>query len=187
MFYFICWIIKVIINLFFNGIQGLVIHNIILHKENEILKRKTTKRIKFKFTGRLFYSVFYKLSHKIKDYVVLVKPETILRWYKCLIKKFWTFPSNKSRIGRPPVSGEIKRLILEIKNKNLYWGYLGLQGELLKLGIKLDKITIRNILLDFRRKGEIKKGITWSQFLKSHIKSIYAMDFFTVDMTERIS
>ncbi len=57
-------------------------------------------------------------------------------------------------------------------------GYLRIQGELLKLGIKLDKITIRYILFDFRRKEKVKKEITWKQFLKNHIKSIYAMDFF---------
>jgi len=68
-----------------------------------------------------------------------------------------------------------------MKNKNVYWGYKRIQGELLKLGIELDKKTIWNILYDFRRRGKVKRGVTWRQFLKSHIKSIYAMDFFTVD------
>jgi putative transposase len=68
-----------------------------------------------------------------------------------------------------------------MKNKNLYWGYKRIQGELLKLGIELDKKTIWNILHDFRRKGKIKKGLTWAKFLKGHLKSIYAMDFFIVD------
>lgn len=105
----------------------------------------------------------------------------MLNWQRTIIKKFRTFPSSRAGIGRPPVPNEIKQLILEIKNNNLYWGYLRIQGELLKLGIKLDKITIRNILFNFRRKGKIKKGITRQQFLKSHAESIYAMDFFTVD------
>ena len=56
-----------------------------------------------------------------------------------------------------------------------------IQGELLKLGIELHKKTIGNILRDFRRKGKIKKSLTWSKFLKSQMKSIYAMDFSTVD------
>ncbi len=68
-----------------------------------------------------------------------------------------------------------------MKNNNLNWGNKRIQGELLKLGIKLDKKTIGNILRDFRRKGKVRKGLTWSKFLKSQIKSIYAMDFFTVD------
>ncbi len=68
-----------------------------------------------------------------------------------------------------------------MKNKNLHWGYKRIQGELMKLGIDIDKKTIWNTLYNFRRKGKGKKGLTWRQFLKSQINSIYAMDFFTVD------
>ena len=49
------------------------------------------------------------------------------------------------------------------------------------MGIELDKKTIWNILHDFRRKGKVKRDLTWAKFLKTHIKSLYAMDFFTVD------
>ncbi len=167
--------------------KNILLKIMILKKENEILKRKNRKRIKFRFIDKLFFAILNNISKKVKEYVTLIKPETVLKWQSNLIKKFWTFPSEKSKVGRPPVPKEIKRLILEIKNNNLYWGYQRIQGELLKLGIKLDKITIRNILMNFRRNGRIKKGIAWSQFLESHAKSIYAMDFFTVDMPERIS
>ena len=84
-------------------------------------------------------------------------------------------------MGRPPVPSEIKALVLDMKNSNLYLGYKRIQGELLKLGIELDKKTIWNILHDFRRKGKVKRGVTWAKFLRTHIKSLYAMDFFTVD------
>ena len=61
------------------------------------------------------------------------------------------------------------------------WGSKRIQGELLKLGIKLDKTTISNILKDFRKQGKIKKSLTWSHFIKSHIESLFATDFFTVN------
>ena len=67
-----------------------------------------------------------------------------------------------------------------MKNSNLYLGYKRIQGELLKLGIELDKKTIWNILHDFRRKGKSNERCG-KRFLKSHIKILYAMDFFTVD------
>jgi transposase InsO family protein len=97
-----------------------------------------------------------------------------------LVKHFWTFKSQK-RVGRPPVSNEIKQLILTMKNDNLYWGYKKIQGELLKLSITLDQKTIRNILADFRRRDKIRRSLTWKRFLKAQIHSIYAMDFFTID------
>ena len=106
----------------------------------------------------MIYTIFHKLSKKIREHITLIKPETVLKWQRILIKKLWTFNSEKSKGGRPSVPAEIKNLILDMKNKNLYWGYKRIQGELLKLGIKLDKKTIGNILRDFRRKGKIRKG-----------------------------
>ena len=181
MFNFIVTIFRVIFLLFSARNEDIVITNVILKKENEILKRKRKDRLKFRFFDRLFYAVICKLSEKAKGFVTLIKPETVVKWQRNLIKKFWTFPSYTPRIGRPSAPVWIKELILDMKNKNVYWGYKRIQGELLKLGIELDKKTIWNILYDFRRRGKVKRGRTWAQFLKSHIKSIYAMDFFTVD------
>jgi transposase InsO family protein len=63
----------------------------------------------------------------------------------------------------------------------LYWGYKKIQGELLKLRIFLDKKTIRNIIDNYRRRGKVKKSLSWKQFLSAQANSIYAMDFFTID------
>jgi hypothetical protein len=56
-----------------------------------------------------------------------------------------------------------------------------IQGELQKLGISLDKNTIRNIIDYYRRLGKIKKSLGWEQFLSVQAHAMYAMDFFTVD------
>ncbi len=169
--------------LIFNLCQSkkeLVIQISIQQKEIEILKRKQgRRRIRFLHSDRIVFSILNRVGH-LKDRLTLVKPETVLRWQRQLIKHFWTFKRTK-RVGRPPVTNEIKQLVLAMKNDNLFWGYKKIQGELKKLDIHLDKKTIRNILNDFRRKGRIKQSLTWEQFLRLQIHSIYAMDFFTVD------
>jgi putative transposase len=68
-----------------------------------------------------------------------------------------------------------------MKNDNLYWGYKKIQGELLKLGVTLDQKTIRNVLAIYRKQGKVNQSLTWRQFLRLQIHSIYAMDFFTID------
>jgi len=98
-----------------------------------------------------------------------------------LIKRFWTFPPWTNKGGRPQTPVHIRNLILEIKNNNLLWGNGKIKGELLKLGIKLDKRTIARILNNFRKKGKVKNGLTWKKFIKSHLETLFAMDFFTVD------
>ena len=157
---------------------------IITLKELKICKRKlevNNKRIRFTSFDRLFYAAFNKISSKMDYYISLVRPETVLKWYQQFIKKFWIFPhKSRKKKGRPDISKEIKELVLKIKNDNINIGYGKIQGELKKLGISMDKTTIRKILKTYRKKGKVKTGLTWKKFIKSHIDSLYAMDFFTL-------
>ena len=179
MFALLTFIFSVIFNLI-KSKKKLIIQNCLQKKEIDILKRQNQKkRLNIKHPDRIIFSILSKIGN-IKEIIAIVKPETVLRWQKELIKHFWTF-KTRNRVGRPPVQCEIKQLILSMKNDNLYWGYKKIQGELLKLGIVLDQKTIRNILNDFRRSGKIRRSLTWKQFLRLQIHSIYAMDFFTID------
>ncbi len=121
MFNFLLMIIRIVFVFIPKNKKDIIIENIILRKENEILKRKKKERIKFKFSDRVFYAIYNKFSKIVTKFIILIKPKTVLNWQRTIIKKFWTFPSSKARIGRPSVPNEIKRLILEIKNSNLYW------------------------------------------------------------------
>ena len=140
MFSLITFLIGVFFNLF-KSKKKLSIQNCLQKKEIEILKRQNQKkRLKIHQSDRFIFSILNKIG-TIKDRISIVKPETVLRWQRELIKHFWTFKS-KHRVGRPPFRDEIKQLILSMKNDNLYWGYKKIQGELLKLGITLDQKTI---------------------------------------------
>jgi putative transposase len=153
----------------------------LLKKENEILLRGFgKKRVQFGFDDEFFLVVLNKAAD-IKDRLTLVKPETVLSWQRTLIKRLWTFPHSRTKRGRKPVDSDIKDLVLSMKNDNLLWGVKRIQGELLKLDISLSTKTIRKILRSFRRRGKIRKSLTWKRFLESQIQSIYAMDFLTVD------
>jgi len=160
--------------------KDLLIQITILQKEVEILKRSNEQRhLRIKKADRVILAIINSISH-IKDKLTIVSSDTILRWQSDLIKSFWTFKPKK-RSGRPAISHEIRQLILSMKNDNLYWGNRKIQGELLKLGVKIDEKTIRNILCGFRRKGKVKHSLTWKKILKLQAHSIYAMDFFTID------
>jgi len=160
--------------------RKIIIENILLQKENEVLKRKLgNKRIQFNKTDKLIFSLINKVFNtKINPF--FVSPETVLKWQRDLIKKFWTF-KHKKRVGRAPISIEIRELIIEMKNNNITWGPYRIEGELLKLGIEINEKTIRNIVTFYRKRGKIKNGKSWSIFLKMQAEYIYAMDFLTVD------
>ncbi len=56
MFDFLLMIIRIVFVFIPKNKKDIIIENIILKKENEILKRKKKVRIKFKFSDRIFYA-----------------------------------------------------------------------------------------------------------------------------------
>ena len=54
---------------------------------------------------------------KFSHYAIIIKPATILKFHRWLVKKKYSrfFRNNSRKPGRPPISGELKKLILDIK------------------------------------------------------------------------
>jgi len=109
-----------------------------------------------------------------------VTPETLLAWHRRLVSRRWTYPHRPP--GRPPVDEETTALVLRLANENPRWGYRRIQGELIKLGIRLAGSTIARILKDHGcRPAPRRVGPTWRGFLRAQAAHIVATDFFTVD------
>lgn len=178
----LCILIFRILRLFYKSRRVLIAENLLLQKEIGILSRIVSRKpVRTKRRERMFIALL-DLFCSVKDKIRIVKPETLLGWQRQIIRRRWTYPSEKRRRGRPPVSKEIKNLILKMKNENPdFFGAGHIQGELRKIGIQVSEATIRRILAWFRRRGKIKSSLSWAKFLRMQIGSIYAMDFFTVD------
>ena len=160
-------VLAILLRLFFQIFRSkrtILSENALLKKENEILTRKMgKKRVHFDFYDKLFLVVLHRAAD-IKHRLTLVKPETVLYWQRTLLTRFWTFEHKPAQRGRKPVDTDVKDLILSMKNDNLLWGVKRIQGELLKLDISLSTKTIRKILQSYRRRGKIRRSLTWKSF-----------------------
>ncbi|GLW99418.1 hypothetical protein [Microtetraspora sp. NBRC 16547] len=77
---------------------------------------------------------------------LLVRPDTILRWRRDLLKQRHAHTCRNKWPGRPPAVRSIRALILRLVRENPAWGYRRVHGELATLGIKLAPSTVWEIL-----------------------------------------
>jgi len=111
----------------------------------------------------------------------IVRPETLLRWHRELVRRKWTY-RRMGHPGRPPIEPDLRDLIVRLGRENPRWGYQRIRGELLKLGIRISATTVRTILLRSGLNPAPRRGgPTWTQFLRSQAAGILATDFFTVE------
>jgi putative transposase len=121
-------------------------------------------------------------SNELRNSLRLFSPRTVLRWHNELVKRKWTY-KHQNKGGRPKLSKDLEDLIIRLANENPRWGYGKIEGELLKLGIKVSRTTIRNI---FNRHGivpaPVRAGaIGWRQLMNHYKSQLMACDFLTVE------
>jgi hypothetical protein len=107
--------------------------------------------------------------------LVIVKPETVIRWHRAGFRLFWRWKS-RSRVGRPKVPLGIRQLIRNMNLANPLWGAPRIHGELLKLGIDVGQTSVGKYMT--RRGRPPSQG--WRTFLRNHAGGIASMDLFVV-------
>ncbi len=124
---------------------------------------------------RLFWVLLSRIWSPWRKSLVIVNPDTVVRWHRKGFKLFWKLKSK--RPGRPRVSREIRGLVKRMAAANPSWGAPRVHGELLRLGFEVSERTISSLMP--RRPRNTKPSQTWRTFLKNHAGKC-SIDFFTV-------
>jgi hypothetical protein len=107
--------------------------NLILRQQLVVLRRKSRTRVKLWNIDRLLLLWLYRLYPSLLDAIIIVQPETVLRWHRRGFRAYWRWKSRHVG-GRPRTDSEIRALIRRMNRENPLWGAPRIHGELLMLG-----------------------------------------------------
>ena len=162
----------------FRSRQGLLLENLALRQQLTVLKRCNPRPGLGNF-DRLFWIVARRLWSGWKQSLILVTPETVVRWHRAGFRRYWKLVSRATGpVGRRPPSKEVRDLIFRMVAENPTWGAPRIHGELLMLGFEVSQRTISRWMKRAPRNPE--PAMRWLAFLRNHREAIAAMDFFTV-------
>jgi transposase InsO family protein len=152
-----------------------------LGHEGRVLRRQA-KRTGWGRTDRLVLTALSRCCPRAEWGRLPVRPETLLRWHRELVRRKWAAFGRRRGRGRPPLASDLRELIARLARENPPWGCVRLRGELLKLGHRVSASAIRGLL---RRRGippaPRRAGLAWPAFLRAHAEGLLACDFFAVE------
>jgi len=158
--------------------RALLLENLALRQQLGVLMQRHP-RPRFAAHDKLFWVILRRFWPGWKRVLILVQPETIVRWHRAGFKLYWKWLSrHRVRVGRRCVSRELRELIFRMVAENRTWGAPRIHGELKMLGFDISERTVLRWVRRAPRSPDSAKR--WAAFLSNHREAIAAMDLFTV-------
>jgi putative transposase len=155
--------------------RSLSLENLALRQQLAVL-RSSVKRSQLSNVDPGFWVLLRRIWTDWERVLVIVKPETVVRWHRAGFRRYWAWKSRRRRPGRPGVAPELRKLIRDISRANPLWGAPRVHGELTKLGITISQAAVSKYMIRPRK----PPSQTWRSFLDNHVKDLVSVDFFTL-------
>ena len=161
---------------------------LILRQQMNILQRKHDQTVKPDRVDKMILSVLaarLKLirgqsTTRLRRIIRIFQVETVLRWHRELVRRKWMY-RHQNKGGRSHIDHDLESLILRLAKENRRWGDGKIEGEVIKLGFKVSRTTIQNILRRHNIPPAPVRGgsISWRHLMSHYKQQILATDFFT--------
>jgi hypothetical protein len=139
--------------------EELLLRNEYLAAENRILKSQLKTQLRLTDAERVTLAeIAHRLGRKaLEDLASVVKPDTIMGWYRRLIARKYDGAKSRRYPGCPRIDGEIEQWVVRMAKENSDWGYDRIVGAMANLGYTLD-------------------------FIRAHMSVLAGTDFFSVEV-----
>src|SRR3979490_1366730 len=77
--------------------------NLLLRQQLVALRRKSPTRVRLWNIDRLLLVWLYRLYPSLLDAIIIVQPETVIRWHRCGFRAYWHWKSR--HLAGPPRPG----------------------------------------------------------------------------------
>ncbi len=109
-------------------------------------------------------------AHERESCCQLVRPSTILDWFRKLTAQRYDGSAHRRKPGRPRKPSDIRELVIRIATENIGWGYTKIRDALRGLKVEIGRTTVANILAEagIEPAPERTRKRTWKHFMPSH-------------------
>ena len=143
--------------------QSLLLENLALRQQLVMLKRRHP-RPSLGLLDKLFWVIARRVWSGWKQALLVVTPETVVRWHRAGFRMYWRLISRVRRqVGRKQTPKEIRELIFQMVAENPTWGAPRIHGELRMLGFDLSERTISRWMKRTMVRIYNKTVVRWQQ------------------------
>jgi hypothetical protein len=109
-----------------SSVAALEVENVVLRHQLAVLRR-TVGRPGLRRRDRVLLAAGSELLPRERWSVLLVSPQTVLRWHRELVARKWTY--RRRSTGRPPLDLDVRELVLRFGRENPRWGCVRIQAS----------------------------------------------------------
>jgi hypothetical protein len=157
----------------FKPMSRLEAENAALRHQLIVMRRKLRGRARLTSNDRWFFIQLYRWFPSILHVVMIIRPETLVRWHRAGFRAYWHWKS-RSLGGRPQIEANLRMLIWRMSIENPLWGRRASTA-------KCSSSALRSPSRASPSTWSSDVGSQrWYTFLRNHAPHIAAMDLFIV-------
>ena len=167
------------------GMKVVAAENLVLKKQLLIIQRSRSKAPNLTTMDRLTFGWLAMLlsPKRIAQSAIIIKPSTLLSFYKALVKRKYLRLFSSTGKGKPGPKGpnsDLIKAIVKIKLRNPQFGCPRIAFIITNtFGININKDVVRRVLMKhYHPRPDDRGGPSWLSFIANMKDSLWSIDLF---------